>query len=237
MGLKKFSPEIKVKIEFHITKIMASPLDKARQNPTSMKAKILNVARTIFGEYGYDGTTTRMIAGQVGIDISTLYYHWGEKQDLYEAVISDINDQIFAKLKDIEKQAKNKSLAKRLDIAIEAFSDYLFDHPEICNLIIYRYFGKTKHEAHFCIKEPEYISNIAVAMGLALDKNNISIQAKAMILVMWNSIFTLISGENFFRPMLNIERDPYKDVIKQSLKSILIPAFAKEKPVLEKNND
>jgi AcrR family transcriptional regulator len=28
-----------------------------------------------------------MIAQEVGIDISTLHYHWGEKKDLYEAVI------------------------------------------------------------------------------------------------------------------------------------------------------
>jgi AcrR family transcriptional regulator len=37
------------------------------------------VARKIFGEYGFHGTTTRMIAQEVGIDISTLHYHWGEK--------------------------------------------------------------------------------------------------------------------------------------------------------------
>ncbi|MCP4373087.1 MAG: helix-turn-helix transcriptional regulator, partial [Deltaproteobacteria bacterium] len=48
-----------------------------------MKAKILISARKLFGQYGFHGTTTRMIASDVGIDISTLYYHWGEKGDLY----------------------------------------------------------------------------------------------------------------------------------------------------------
>ena len=57
---------------------MPSPLEKARQDPKSMKARILASARRIFGEYGYNNTTTRMIAKDVGIDISTLYYHWGE---------------------------------------------------------------------------------------------------------------------------------------------------------------
>ena len=50
--------------------------------------------RKIFGEYGFHGTTTRMIAKDVGIDISTLYYHWGEKQDLYEAVLEDVGDGV-----------------------------------------------------------------------------------------------------------------------------------------------
>ena len=74
---------------------MPSRLEKARQDPASMKARILASARRKFGEYGYGATTTRLIAKDVGIDISTLYYHWGEKQDLYEAVIMDITDEFL----------------------------------------------------------------------------------------------------------------------------------------------
>ena len=73
---------------------MATPLEKARKAHDSMKARILRAARRIFGEYGFHGTTTRMIAQEVGIDISTLYYHWGEKGDLYEAVVLDINEEL-----------------------------------------------------------------------------------------------------------------------------------------------
>ena len=61
---------------------MPSPLIKARQGPQSMKAKILAAVHRIFGEYGYNNTTTRMIAKDVGIDTSTLYYQWGEKTGL-----------------------------------------------------------------------------------------------------------------------------------------------------------
>jgi len=77
---------------------MATPLEKARKDPGSMKAKILKVARRVFGEYGFHGTTTRMIAQEVGIDISTLHYHWGDKADLYEAVILDISENLRQQL-------------------------------------------------------------------------------------------------------------------------------------------
>lgn len=77
---------------------MRSTLEKARKNPASMKAKILDVARRIFGEYGFHGTTTRMIAREVGIDISTLHYHWGDKNDLYEAVVMDVNNDLGKQL-------------------------------------------------------------------------------------------------------------------------------------------
>lgn len=205
---------------------MASPLEKARQDPDSMKARILASARKVFGEFSYSGTTTRMIAADVGIDISTLYYHWGEKIELYEAVITDINEEIRDKLVEIEKMAQGKSLATRLDIAIDVFSDYLFSNPEVSNLILYGYFRNNKEEFSVCVSVTEYIADIAFAIGLSRDKQNVSVQAKAKVMALWNLALNFISGENFLRPMLQIERKDYIRTVKETLKFILIPAFA-----------
>jgi len=208
---------------------MPSPLEKARLNPDSMKAKILGVARKLFGDYGYSGTTTRMIAGKVGIDISTLYYHWGEKQDLYEALITDINEEIQLEFKEVEKNVKNKPLAERLDIAIDILTDYLFTHPEVSNLILHDSFNKSKPETVPDIKIGDFTSNIAIAMDLAKSRANVSVQTKARILAVWNCVLNFISGESFFRPILDIDRQHYLDTIKETLKFIIVPAFTKEK--------
>lgn len=208
---------------------MPSRLEKARQDPTSMKAKILASARKIFGEYGYNDTTTRRIAGEVGIDISTLYYHWGEKQDLYEAVLKDVSDEIQSRLKEVEQKVSGQTLKSRLEIAIDLMCDYLFSHPEVANLILFGYFSKTRHGVTMDIKIQEYISNIAVAMELATDKKTISIESKARILAVWNTVLNFISGENFFRPMLKTSRENYIKVVKETLKFILVPAFTLEK--------
>jgi AcrR family transcriptional regulator len=207
---------------------MVSPLEKARQDPDSMKARILASARKLFGEYSFHGTTTRMIAQDVGIDISTLYYHWGEKIELYEAVLTDVNEEIRRTLIDIEKIARGKSIAERLEIAIDIVSDYLFARPEISNMILNRYFGKNRHNATVDINVPEYISDIAIALGLSLDKKSVSVQAKARVIAVWNSILNFISGENFLRPMLDIHREEYIQVVKDTLKFILIPAFTRK---------
>ena len=208
---------------------MPSRLEKARQDPNSMKAKILASARRIFGEYGYNDTTTRRIASEVGIDISTLYYHWGEKQDLYEAVLKDVSDEIQSRLNEVEKKVSGKPLKSRLEIAIDLMCDYLFSHPEVSNLILFGYFSKTRHGVTMDIKIPEYISNIAVAMELAADKKTISIESKARILAVWNTVLNFISGENFFRPMLKTSRENYINVVKETLKFILVPAFTLKK--------
>jgi hypothetical protein len=73
-----------------------------------------------------------------------------------------------------------------------------------------------------------YISNIAIAMGLAPDAHHVSVQAKARILAVWNSVLNFISGESFFRPMMAIDRAAYEAVVKETLKFILVPAFTTE---------
>ncbi len=204
---------------------MPSALEKARQDPNSMKARILAAARRIFGEYGYSDTTTRKIAKDVGIDISTLYYHWGEKQDLYEAVLQDVSEEIQSRLNQVEKTVSGKPLKDRLEVSIDMMCDYLFSHPEVSNLILFGYFSKTRHGVAMDIKIAQYISNIAVAMELAGDKKTVTIEDKARILAVWNTVLNFISGEDFFRPMLKTNHENYVNVVKETLKFILVPAF------------
>lgn len=208
---------------------MPSPLEKARQDPNSMKARILASARRIFGKFGYNNTTTRMIAKDVGIDISTLYYHWGEKQDLYEAVLEDVGDEIQDKLNEVEHEVSGLSLATRLEIALDMMCDYLFSHPEVPNLILYGYFNNAPNGVTLDIKISEHVANIAVAMKLASNKKQVSVQAKARILAVWNTVLNFISAENFFRPMLDTDHADYVRVVKETLKFILVPAFTTEK--------
>lgn len=204
---------------------MATSLEKAKQNPESMKARILEAARKIFGEYGFHGTTTRMIAKAVDIDISTLYYHWGEKGDLYEAVIRDINDGLGNKLIEVEKIIKGKPLAQRLDIAIEQMVDYLFENPEISNLTLHRYFMKTRHGSILDFRVPEYLSDIAYSMGLAPDRRDVPVEARMKVLYIMNAIHNFVSGENFFRPMLGMERRQYIQHAKDTLLFFNLAAF------------
>ena len=272
---------------------MISPLEKARKDPDSMKAKILRVARRVFGEYGFHGTTTRLIAQETGIDISTLHYHWGDKANLYEAVILDITDDLKSELAEVEKIIHGLPLAKRMEIAIDVVTDYLFSCPEISNLILFRYFGKTRHEAtvdpstaskprsgergkksrpsislgavrlsngsgstlstprapvlrssataeggeaggsrRVDLHMPEFVSDIARSMRLTESSKDVPVEARMKVLAMMNAIHNFISGEEFFRSLLKLEKEDYVSRVKETLRFILIPAFVsgKRKP-------
>src|SRR4030042_681515 len=204
---------------------MTTPLEKARQDPESMKARILDVARRSVGEYGFHGTTTRMIAREVGIDISTLHYHWGGKKDLYESVVVDINKDLRQKLIEVEKVIHGLPLGERMAISIDMTTDYLFDYPEVSNLILFRYFGKTRQEGNFDSIIPEFTADIARSMGLARDRKNVPPETTMKVLAVMNSIHNFISGENFFRPMVKVDRDRDIALGNETLKFIHIPAF------------
>ncbi len=209
---------------------MVTPLEKARKDPDSMKAKILSKARRIFGQYGFHGATTRMIAEEVGIDISTLYYHWGEKSDLYEAVVLDINEDLRQKLKEVDVEIQGHPAYKRLEMSLDMMTDYLFEHPEISNLILLRYFGKTRDESVLDFPVPELVSDIARSMGFYKENQVIPDNIRMRVLALMNSIHNFVSGEDFFSSMLGLDRPSYIAMVKETLKFVLLPAFTGKMP-------
>ena len=190
-----------------------------------MKARILREARRIFGTYGFHGTTTRMIAMKVGIDISTLHYHWGGKKDLYEAVILDINYDLRRKLVRVEKAIHGRPLEERIALSIDQMTDYLFNHPEISNLILFRYFGSMRDREDIDFIVPEFIADIARSMGLSSGEEGASSRSMLEVLTIMNSIHGFISGADFFRGMVNLRKKEYISMVKETLKFMYIPPF------------
>jgi len=53
------------------------------------KATLLKVSEELFATYGFDGTSTRMIAEQSGINIAMINYYFGSKKLLYTAIFEN----------------------------------------------------------------------------------------------------------------------------------------------------
>ena len=207
---------------------MYKQLEKARKDPGSMKAKVLKAARKLFGQYGYHGTTTRMIAKEVGIDISTLYYHWGEKKDLFESVIMDVIDDYRGVVKNLEEKTTGKPLYDRYELAIDVLCDFLLSHPEVPNLMLFQMFSKTKQEFDANLRSAVTLNDVAHAMGFQLEDKASSDKVKAGILAVWFSIFSFVAGEKDIRPLFEMNRDEYSRLIKDTIKRLLIPTFGRK---------
>ncbi|MFI5365094.1 MAG: TetR/AcrR family transcriptional regulator, partial [Candidatus Binatia bacterium] len=79
---------------------MRSALEKAREAPSSTKARILAAAEHVFAVKGFAGASTREIAARARVNISSLHYHWESKETLYFAVFQNIYDRILDLVRD-----------------------------------------------------------------------------------------------------------------------------------------
>lgn len=70
--------------------------------------EILDAADELFGQKGFDGTSTNDILEKVGIARGTLYYHFKSKEDIMDALIERYNTQILGAANRI---AADKSIA------------------------------------------------------------------------------------------------------------------------------
>ncbi len=208
--------------------MMRKTLEKAHSDPESMKARILKVARQIFGDYGYHGTTTRMIAKEVGIDISTLHYHWGGKKDLYEAVVTDINDEIMREFIEVERIIHGMPLEKHIDVASSILIDYFYEHIEIPRMLLHRSVNKTRFETNCELDLYKFTRNIAISMKLvpkdAPDDPDVLMEVLALI----NTMITFIAGDNFLRDLLHLGRSEYVTMVKKTTKFMITTAFTQK---------
>lgn len=52
------------------------------------RADILNAARTLFADLGFERTTVRAVAGRAGVDVALIYHHFGSKDGLLNAALT-----------------------------------------------------------------------------------------------------------------------------------------------------
>src|SRR4051812_13274929 len=58
------------------------------------RERILDVALALFAEKGYDATSMREIAEQLGITKAALYYHFDSKADIVRAMLADTERRV-----------------------------------------------------------------------------------------------------------------------------------------------
>jgi AcrR family transcriptional regulator len=61
-------------------------------------ARILDAADELFGEIGFDGTSTREIAERAGVNKALIHYHYESKDALLESLLSQYYDRLNAEM-------------------------------------------------------------------------------------------------------------------------------------------
>ena len=73
------------------------------------REKLLQTATELFAKRGIDGVSTRDLAKVSGVNLCSINYYFGSKQNLYDAVLESVIEKIsnFASSKQIPLQTQN----------------------------------------------------------------------------------------------------------------------------------
>ncbi len=75
------------------------------------RERLLEAATDVFGRHGYDAATTRMIAGEAGVNIAAIPYYFQGKEGLYLAVVDHVVELITGHLAAIRREVELETFA------------------------------------------------------------------------------------------------------------------------------
>jgi len=79
-----------------------------------MRERILHAALELFAAHGYEATSMRQIAAQVGITKAALYYHFDGKTDIVRAMLLDTEEQVAGLVEWAQQQPRTPALRREV---------------------------------------------------------------------------------------------------------------------------
>ncbi len=107
---------------------------KVNIHPPEIKERILRAAARVFAEKSYAGARVDEIARRAGVNKALLYYHVGNKNTLYGAVILDNLERSETNMKEALAKAANSE--DRFRAVVTAFTEMAATAPYLPRLIL-----------------------------------------------------------------------------------------------------
>ena len=105
---------------------------------------IMNSALTLFYESGYDAVGVQQIVDSAGVSKPTLYYYFGSKQGLLEALLNEHFQPMEQKL--IEASETGKNIPEKLYRIARAFFNGASEDPKFHMLMMALFYSGRKSE-------------------------------------------------------------------------------------------
>lgn len=77
----------------------------------SARDRLLDAALDVFGRYGYESATTRMIAAQAGTNVASIPYYFNNKEGLYTAMVEKIVSSFQSGMQPLNQEILQKMAA------------------------------------------------------------------------------------------------------------------------------
>ena len=119
---------------------------KTPRRANRTRAEILAAAEFFFASRGFSATRLEDIADEIGLTRAALFYHFRDKQTLYDAMIEDAFSPLARELHDLLDR-DDYSIPQRIEKAVEAWVDAIIARPSLARLILRFVADDTEHSA------------------------------------------------------------------------------------------
>lgn len=199
---------------------MVYPLKEAREKPDSLKGRILAEARRVFAKRGYHGTSTRKVAEAVGIDVSTLYYHWRSKQDLFDGILADLQMDFEERLRAWVLETKDLSLEQCFEKAVEHFAPF-FLNRDVVRVLMFSFFDDDFAGKNWALNsQKQLVQTMRVFVQKRFGIEQLSKEFDLAVLAFIASTLILVGSRNHLSEIVELDGNSleYRDLVISALR-------------------
>lgn len=109
--------------------------EKENGNGAKAADSILAVAARLFADRGYDATSMREVAEGAGVAKPTVYYHFGSKEGLFDAILESGASFLCESLAEINARCSDEDARKCLQDAVSAAFEFARVHGNLNRFI------------------------------------------------------------------------------------------------------
>lgn len=123
---------------FEAVEVAPAKLNRRQQAKARTRVKVMQAARDLFGELGYDGATIRDIAKRAGMSTGAVFANFSDKTDLFEAIYAEDSEAMMDAMRDAVGSDPKAGVAQRLSALFEAGYRRSFDNLPMVRAVVVR---------------------------------------------------------------------------------------------------
>ncbi len=183
---------------------------------------MIDAARRLFIQKGFEDTTMCDIAEQAKVNRSTLHYYFPNKDVMFRAVFSSIVEELKPRLNEI--MASGKPLIERLSLVVDEYFERFLENPQIPGFFISEiqrdvdHFIATARELHY----DKLFSMVRDALNTEMQEGRLKKVPMYMVFTAFygNIAFPFIT-KNLFVSWFDMNESEYRAMIMEWKKYLL----------------
>jgi AcrR family transcriptional regulator len=95
---------------------------------------LIEAARRLFAQHGYEGTSVRAITAEAGANLGAITYHFGSKRELYDRVVGSLVAPLAERVEVVVRGGG--SVLDRAESVVRTYFRYLAENPDMPRLMM-----------------------------------------------------------------------------------------------------